>query len=324
MKLSQNEVTEKLISIISSWRSIGAKQQSRTILYPVGENCIWSYGITEKGTFSFYLESPIPFGCGRQLCTKNIQSEEIKATGVWFLQLELLEIDDLTIFAKLIEDLISESMQYDDDSKCIRCVVERFELWRSMMSHASQHKAEEKGLWGELYTLRGILSHIPAIEAIRAWTGPEYEVQDFKFADSWIEVKTVGSNAFVAKISSIKQLISTNAGFLHVIFADEDEIDNAAETVHKIYDDICSRLMEEPTKEAFNLFNEKIRAFKYLGFVSEERTRFLYKGERSFEVVNSFPHLEISGDALSIGSVTYELKLDTLKDWEVEDIWQRL
>lgn len=324
MKFPQNEITERLISIINSWRKIGAEAQPRTILYPVGQNCIWSYGITEKGTFSFYLESPVPFGCGRQLCTKNIQSAEIKINEVWFLQLELLEIDDLTIFAKLIEDLISESMQYEEDSRCIRAVVERFELWRSMMSHASQHKAEEKGLWGELYTLRLILKRISAIDAIRAWTGPEYEVQDYKFASNWIEVKTVGSNSFVAKISSVKQLISTNIGYLHVIYADEDEFDESSETVHEIYNEICSQLAEEPTHEALDLFNEKIRAFKYLGFVAEDRTKYLFKGQRSFEVNCSFPHLEIQGEAIAIGSVVYELKLDTLKEWEIDDIWQRL
>ena len=243
---------------------------------------------------------------------------------VWFLQLELLEIDDLTIFAKLIEDLISESMQYEEDSRCIRAVVERFELWRSMMSHASQHKAEEKGLWGELYTLRQIIKRISAIDAIRAWTGPEYEVQDYKFASNWIEVKTVGSNSFVAKISSVKQLMSTNIGYLHVIYADEDEFDESSETVHEIYNDICSQLAEEPTHEALDLFNEKIRVFKYLGFVAEDRTKYLFKGQRSFEVNCSFPHIEIKGDAVAIGSVVYELKLDTLKEWEIDDIWQRL
>lgn len=324
MKLSQNEITEKMISIISSWRNMGAVFQSRSILYQVGEKCIWSYGITENGTFCFYLESPVSFGCGRHLCTKNIQSAETKINNICFLQFELLEIEDLTIFAKLIEDLIFESMQYQSDSECVHAVVDRFELWRNMMGHASQHKAEEKGLWGELYTLRQMLSYFPAMDAVRAWTGPEYEIQDFKFASNWVEVKTVGSNSFSAKISSVKQLVSTNIGYLYVVYADEDEFDENAETVHKIYSDICSLLKAESTSEAFDLFNDKIREFKYWGFVSEDRTGFVYKSERTFKVDNSFPRLDVHGDALSIGSVVYELKLDTLKQWEINDLWQRL
>ena len=109
-----------------------------------------------------------------------------------------------------------------------------------------------------------------------------------------------------------------------VFNSDEDEFDENAETVHKIYSDICSLLKAESTSEAFDLFNDKIREFKYWGFVSEDRTRFVYKSERTFEVDNSFPRLDVHGDALSIGSVVYELKLDTLKQWEINDLWQRL
>lgn len=324
MKLSQNEISAQLDSIISKWRKIGNETQGRARLYAVGANCIWEYGVTSSGTFCFYLESPIPFGCGRQLCTKNIQSKEEKENGFWFLRFELLEIEDLAIFAKLIEDLISESAQYSEDKQCIHAVVSRFELWRSMMSHAAQHKSEEKGLWGELFALRKLLLHVSAMDAIRAWTGPEYEAQDYKFSDKWIEVKTVGSNSFVAKISSINQLISVNTGYLYVIYADDDEFDEKAESVHKIYSDICKTLKNESTNEAFELFHEKIRDFKYLGFVAEERTKYVCKAERYFEVDETFPRLEIHGDALAIGSVVYELKLDALKEREINDLWQRL
>lgn len=323
MKVSKNEISERITSITYLWRSTGPESQPRSSLYPVGENCIWSYGITEKGTFCFFLESPVSFGCGSQLCTRNIQSKEVRIKNIWFLQLELLEIEDLSIFAKLIEDLILESMNYQVDQDCVHAVVERFELWRSMLSNANQHKAEEKGLWGELYTLREVLYHEKAIDAVRAWTGPDYEVQDFKFANNWIEVKTVASNAFVARISSIKQLVSINTGFLYVLYADEDEFNDQSETVHQIYNDICMILEKEPTKEAYNLFNEKLKEFKYLGFVAEDRTKYLLKGNRSFKVGDSFPRLEIIGDANVIGSVVFDLKLDALKDWEVNSIWNK-
>ena len=321
MKASQNEIMERIASITCLWRSLGPESQPRSSLYPVGENCIWSYGITEKGTFCFYLESPTSFGCGSQLCTKNIQIKELRIKDVWFLQLELLEIEDLSIFAKLIEDLILESMNCQTDYQCVHAVVERFELWRNMLSNANHHKSEEKGLWGELYTLREVLLHEKAMDAVRSWTGPDYEVQDFKFANHWIEVKTVSSNSFVAKISSIKQLLSANTGYLHVLFADEEEFNEQAETVHQIYNDICESLEKEPTKEAYNLFNDKIKEFKYLGFVMEDRTHFLLKGIRSFKVDEYFPRLEIIGDANAIGSIIFELKLDALKNWEVNSIW---
>ena len=146
MKMTMSDIDAKLESVIELWKSSGTSKQDRRVLFSsgIGANCIWSYGITSRYTFCFFLESPIQFGCGKQLCTKNIQSSEIKEGNTWYLQFELLEIMDLDIFAKLIKDLIAESMKHHEDESCIHAVVERFEQWREMMSHVASHQAEEK------------------------------------------------------------------------------------------------------------------------------------------------------------------------------------
>lgn len=318
MMVSASDISKKLEEITSSWFAAGSTKGSRIPLYPVGVNCIWSYGITSDHTFCFFLESPIQIGCGRQLCTKNIQSSEFKNNDVWFLKLEMLELTDISIFTSLMEDLISESMKYDDDYTCIHSVVDRFEKWREMMSHAPSHKAEEKGLFGELFVLREILKKIPAIDAVRAWMGPDYAVQDYKFANTWVEVKTVGSNAFSVKINSILQLDSPYKGFLYVVKVDEDEFAEDRESVFSLYKEISSQLKVNSV-EAYELFNDKLREFKYMGFVSSKITEFVFKGKEIFKVDEFFPHLSLVDDKQAIKTVAYDLTLASLADWRVDN-----
>ena len=288
MDFNQSDIAKKLEEITSAWETSNADGGNRIPLYPAGKNCIWSYGITKEHTFCFFLESPEQFGCGRQLCTKTIQSSEFKNQSIWFLKLELLEITDLSIFIRLMEDLISESMRYETDIECVHAVVARFEKWREMMSHAASHKAEEKGLFGELYVLR------------------------------WIEVKTIGSNAFSVKISSIKQLDSPYDGYLYVVRADEDEFDESAESVSSLYKEISLKLKSQSI-EAYELFNSKLTEFKYMGFVATEITRFVFKGRELYGVNSDFPKLVAQDTKQAIKSVIYELTLASLQDWRVEN-----
>lgn len=319
MRTPTSEIAKKLEEITSSWSTEGNSKGSRIPLYPVGENCIWSYGITTDLTFCFFLESPIQIGCGRQLCTKNIQSSEFKNNDIWFLKLELLELADLSIFTSLMEDLISESMNYEEDYSCVHSVVNRFEKWRQMMSQAANHKAEEKGLFGELCVLREILrSKVTALDAVRAWRGPDYAVQDYKFANTWVEVKTVGSNAFTVKINSIKQLDSPDEGYLYVVKVDEDEFSEEGESVYSLHREIANYLRDNST-EAYELFNDKIREFKYMGFVSTEITKFVFKGKEIFKVDESFPHLVLKDDKQAVKTVVYELTLVALENWRIEN-----
>lgn len=318
INISKSDIERKLEYITSIWETSSEDGNNRKFLYPAGKNCVWSYGITKEHTFCFFLESPEQFGCGKQLCTKTIQSSEFKNQDVWFLKLELCEISDLSIFIQLMEDLISESMKYGDDLECVHAVVSRFEKWREMMSHATSHKAEEKGLFGELYVLRNLLNTYPAIDAVRAWMGPDYAVQDFKFATSWIEVKTIGSNAFSVKISSIKQLDSPSTGYLYVLRIDEDEFDESAESVCSLYKEINIKLKSQSIK-AYELFNSKLAEFKYMGFIASEITRFVFKEQEIYEVNTDFPRLVSHDTKQAIKSVVYELTLSSLQDWRVED-----
>jgi len=323
-RFSQSDISKNIESITTAWKGMHRDLGSRTLLYQVGENCNWSYGITSENTFCFYFESLEQFGCGKQLCTKTIQISEHKkfnesiGQNIWILMFELLELSDISIFGQLMQDLIYESMQYDKDNACVHAVIARFGNWRKMLSNASEHKAEEKGLFGELYVLNGLLEKglYSSIDVIRAWMGPDYAVQDFKFASNWIEVKAIGSNSFTVKISSIKQLNSTDLGELYVIKADEDEFDENSESVYSLYRKIDEKLKIQ-SNEADELFNSKLIEFKYMGFVATERTKFAVKGFEKYKVDSSFPRLIFQDDKQAIKSVTYELVLAALQDWRI-------
>lgn len=314
--IKASEVAAKMDEIASSWQQgLKAKGEMQAI-FRAGINCYWSYGISPEGNFCFFLESPIQIGCGHQLCTKSIQSSEFNEKKVWYLKLELMDIGDVSVFSKLMEDLVFESLKYNNDEQTVSAVVLRFNQWREMLSHVAEHKSEEKGLFGELYVLREILEILPPIDAVLAWMGPDYAVQDYKFANSWIEVKTVGSNAFIVRINSLSQLDNQNTGYLYVVKADLDEFDSDAESVKSIYSEIQLKLRHE-SPEAYQLFEDKLSEFKYKGFVTVEQSKFSVKGRSIYKVGEGFPILSNQVWQEGISSVVYELKLASLKRWEI-------
>ena len=312
------EITEKLERIAEGWASSEVSGGERQLLTFVGRMSSWSYGITSAFTFCFYLESPVQIGCGHQLCTKTIKSEEYEQDGVWILKPELLDLANRSIFISLMADLISESLEYEDDESCVRATVDRFLDWKTMMSNRSFSRTEEKGLFGELYVLRKIIERTDPLTAVRAWMGPDFAVQDFKFASSWVEVKTINSSSFSVKINSIEQLDCTDPGYLFVVQADEDTYGEKTETVFSLFEELSS-VIKKFSGEAYQLFMDKLTEFRYIIYTdNDDQMKFSVKGEVIYRVDDSFPHLNSFDDRHAIKSVKYELMLSALNEWMVK------
>lgn len=318
MNQQKIDITEKLERIAEGWASSKSPEGERQLLTFVGKMSSWSYGITSGFTFCFYLESPVQIGCGRQLCTKTIKSEEYEQNGVWILKLELLDLSNRSIFISLMADLITESLGYEDDESCVRATVDRFLDWKTMMSNRSFSRTEEKGLFGEMYVLRKIMDKTDPLTAVQAWMGPNFAVQDFKFASTWVEVKTISTSSFSVKINSMEQLDSSDPGYLFVVQADEDPVGEKTETVYSLFEELGSRI-KKFSSEAYQLFMDKLKEFKYIIYTdNDDQMKFAVKGELIYHVDDCFPHLNAADDRHAIKSVKYELMLSALTDWEVK------
>jgi len=79
--------------------------------------------------------------------------------------------------------------------------------WRRLLQAEVALGTERQiGLWGELWFLRWLIGHHGSAAALAAWTGPEGEPHDFRFAPYEVEIKTTVSARRVHTIHGLTQL----------------------------------------------------------------------------------------------------------------------
>jgi hypothetical protein len=98
------------------------------------------------------------------------------------------------VFNPLADDIASSLYQAASAVGAVLAAVDRFEHWRLMLERLADSgltSQARRGLYGELAILRNVLLlAMPALEAVRAWTGPIAANQDFQLPAAAIEVKT--------------------------------------------------------------------------------------------------------------------------------------
>ncbi|WP_158223372.1 PD-(D/E)XK motif protein [Mucilaginibacter sp. MD40] len=127
------------------------------------------------------------------------------------LYLILNDSNDGELFTALCGDLISASAVAVLPGQLAGIIIGRLKQWQRFLSESSAVTMTEQlqmGLFSELLVLcRELAPRIGIKNALKSWTGPDFDKKDFSAANSFIEVKSViSSKAPFAVISSIHQL----------------------------------------------------------------------------------------------------------------------
>ena len=184
--------------------------------------------IDEKHPLDIYadFEEPGRVGlvavCGRrppEVGTLRVLSVEgaKRSDGRWTLRLLLLRSALTPVFSALCTDIVACTRVGVTEVNLGQVVVKRLAHWKNLLERDSSglDEAVLRGLIGELTVLRSkVLPMLPALDAIRSWTGPFGTPQDFLLPDgSRIEVKTVRHLADQVRINGLTQL-DTSAGHI--------------------------------------------------------------------------------------------------------------
>jgi hypothetical protein len=70
------------------------------------------------------------------------------------------------------------------------------------------------------------MSNNGVIDALRSWTGPDFNDRDFIFSDHWVEIKTKSLSSDTITISSIEQLDVNEEGYIVVYSIDKTSYDD--------------------------------------------------------------------------------------------------
>jgi hypothetical protein len=247
-----------------------------------------------------------------------LQSVE-KKNSFW-ISFELLDANANDEFFTFCENMIEAVVDVQDEKQALNKLKRRYFTWRSLFQkHNDKTLPREvlQGLYGELYYLSNNL--IPAFgtqTAVSSWGGPDLQAKDFTLADTWFEVKTIGSTVDRVHISSLTQLDSEMDGHLIVIRVEavSPEYEGNNCKISKLITDILSAIDDDVTESTFvsklnslgvNIFDcQKYKGFRLLSL-------------NSYLVDESFPRIRRK-DLLheEIIGVQYDLSLASIHPYK--------
>lgn len=257
---------------------------------------------------------------GLELATMTLNSNQ-------HLCVRLRESAFADVFSALAEDVAPRVGACNDAKRAASILMDRMHLWQSFLKSAGGGLSLEnqKGLWGELHTLRAhMLPGRGATEAIAGWKGRAAAHQDFQFPDGAVEVKTtVAKQPLGIRITSERQLDDTGVGnlFLHVLVVDEREVPAADDGPGLSLPGLIAGIQKELAGEAvmLALFNDRLLEAGWLDAMAAryEGRRWALRAEHTYRVVEGFPRIVEAGLPPGIGDVSYAISLNACAAFEV-------
>lgn len=223
------------------------------------------------------------------------------------------------VFTALVEDLTRRVCDVGTPAARAQTFLGQLARWQKFLSASQEglNKEQQRGLYGELHTLRKhLLPALGAAVAVGGWRSTQTAHQDFQFAPGAVEVKTTTAKQPQAvRITSERQLDDTGipALYLHIVVLDEREVEGAVsppgDSLPRIVADLRQQLAANaPVADMFDdrLLDAGYRdmdAFRYEG------RRYALRREHTFHVRPGFPRLVENDLPDGVGEASYALSI---------------
>ena len=216
------------------------------------------------------------------------------------------------VFNPLASDIASTAQAAASHVEAVLSAVSRFEHWRQMLENltAAGLPAEaRRGLFGELTILRRhLLPAMPAVDAVRAWTGPLAANQDFQLPRAAIEVKTSsGKEPQVLVISNERELDEKGASRLILAHLSLDERrGGSGESLNTAVDRIRDTMTDAAARALLD--DLLVRA----GYLRQQRDlydepRYTVRRQRFWDVAGDFPRITEADLRPGVGDCRYSI-----------------
>ena len=177
-------------------------------------------------------------------------------------------------------------------------------------------REEERGLWGELHTLKThLIASLGAAEAVAAWKAGSAAHQDFQCPAGALEVKTTAAKQPQSvRITSERQLDDTGVGelFLHVVAIDEREVAPVGTAPGTSLPVLVGELRIVLAATAtLAVFEDRLMECGYFDLHAPryEGRRRTVRSEQTFRVAEGFPRLTETMLPPGVGDTSYAVSL---------------
>jgi len=189
--------------------------------------------------------------------------------------------------------------------------------WRRFWSRAARHhlsRAEQIGLFAELWFLSEWLIPKQGSEAVYSWKGPLRRRNDFENADFCVEVKaTTSRRGRIYHINGINQLESPGSGKLYFFGVRLAETEASGKSLPELASGIREQISGQ--YETLDCLEEGLISAGYNDIHTEEyeRVKFHVQETCLFEVKDNFPRLSARLIQVPPGieKIEYEINLNT-------------
>lgn len=247
-------------------------------------------------------------------------SKNIRKDGRWATQISSLDEKNEDVFSHLCVDLIEVSYNVTTEKEGLDVVTRRFVAWQRLFANLKNDLSISalKGMVGELSFLKRLAKQIGWIDAVESWMGPEGTDRDFVVDEKWYEIKTISTGKDKVTISSLNQLEVDKIGNLVIYHVDKtSETDASAVSIVQLVNGIRTELKDLPIQQ--QKFESKLILLGYLNRESYEKI-FFSMGETFYYIVdNSFPRLVTSCVPSEVVSAKYELSINGIEKWKVDE-----
>jgi hypothetical protein len=239
------------------------------------------------------------------------------------VELVLTDQQHLDIFNLLIEDLVNVAEQQKDERASVGRFLARLTDWQRLLmklAPAVITNENQQGLWGELWTLREVVS--PAIgfaSGMHAWRGPLGANQDFQFSNTVLEVKTSTASVFERLvIASELQLDVAQDTSLTMIALALDARPNHGESLADIVRDCrsiasnagCLQILEDRLT-LLGYRNEDTESYSNIGYAVRSRLQ--------FRIQDGFPRIVLNDLRVGVGEVRYSISLAACSPFAISE-----
>ena len=239
----------------------------------------------------------------------RISTYVARGMGIRFLDLTCLVHDLETVFAEVVDEVVSRIRDGEGCAMAARSTIADFRTLLLRPSGAGVAASVIVGLVAELLLLNRLLDRSPS--AWRAWRGPAGERHDFRSACTSLEVKATmraGNSEII--VNSMEQMEPPSGGSLHLLHLTIEQVAAGLLSVSALGRAAMAKA-DEP-----GAVRELVSSVGCTNLDSEEwnRMAFQLESERLFEVRDGFPRLVSSmlkGGTLpsGIGQLTYQIDL---------------
>lgn len=276
------------------------------------------FGYCQDGSIRLsFLSKSKPLALESTECI--IISQVVEPSGGFWTHFNLEEIAQQSVFLSFCQSIIESVENSISEQHAFSCLKKRYQTWKILFKKKNNtipSKELIQGTFGELLFLKTTMIPKYGVEkAIQSWAGADGKSKDFSIGNDWYEVKTIGSNSAVVKISSLTQLFSNNEGKLVVIKVEgmSEEYREENSCIEEIFDSIRQMINDEAVE---NIFFSKLASLGIASSSEAMRMRFAIRQFQSYIVDEKFPKLtEVNIPFSEICEAEYSLSLTSLKKY---------